>query len=57
MLAGMKGPELPVAIGILYRIQDVHYDEQVCAQVEEVKAKKGPGDMTALLHSGETWEN
>ncbi|MCO4794351.1 MAG: 2-oxoacid:ferredoxin oxidoreductase subunit beta [Bacteriovoracaceae bacterium] len=57
MLAGMRGPELPVAIGVLYRVKDIHYDEEICKQVEEVKAKKGPGDMTALLHSGETWEN
>ncbi|TNE99693.1 MAG: 2-oxoacid:ferredoxin oxidoreductase subunit beta [Deltaproteobacteria bacterium] len=56
MLAGMKGPELPVAVGILYKVDDVHYDEQICAQVEEVKAKKGAGDMNKLLHSGDTWE-
>ncbi len=56
MLAGMKGPEFPVAVGVLYKVDDVHYDEQICAQVEEVKAKKGAGDMTKLLHSGDTWE-
>ena len=56
MLAGMRGPEHPVAVGILYKVDDVHYDQQICAQVEEVKAKKGAGDMNKLLHSGDTWE-
>ncbi|MDE6140428.1 MAG: 2-oxoacid:ferredoxin oxidoreductase subunit beta [Alistipes sp.] len=56
MLAAMKYPEYPVAVGV---IRDVHednvYDTRVEAQIEEVQAKSKIRSMDDLLHSGETW--
>ncbi len=48
--------ELPKLYGVLYAVEDVTYNEQVTAQVEQVKAKKGDGDFNALLFSGDTWK-
>lgn len=56
MLANLKPHMDPVPMGILHRVADVHYDKQVCDQVAEVKAKKGAGNMQALLESGSTWK-
>lgn len=55
MLAGLKAPDFPIPMGILYQVEIANYDKQVCDQVEMVKEKKGKGDMTALLNSGDTW--
>lgn len=54
ILAEMRG-ELPVPLGIVRRVPDVVYDQQLNDQLADVKAKKGEGDMTALLNSGDTW--
>lgn len=54
ILAEMRG-ELPVPLGVLRRVPDVVYDQQLNDQLADVKAKKGEGDMTALLNSGDTW--
>ncbi|PIQ07538.1 MAG: 2-oxoacid:ferredoxin oxidoreductase subunit beta, partial [Ignavibacteriales bacterium CG18_big_fil_WC_8_21_14_2_50_31_20] len=32
------------------------YDESVVAQINDVTAKKGKGDLETLLFSGNTWE-
>lgn len=48
-------PAMPKLYGILYAVNDVIYNEQVTAQVAEVKAKKGSGDFHKLLYSGDTW--
>lgn len=54
ILAEMKG-ELPVPLGVLRRVKDLVYDQQLINQVKEVTEKKGHEDMTALLNSGDTW--
>jgi 2-oxoglutarate/2-oxoacid ferredoxin oxidoreductase subunit beta len=53
MLAGLQGPEFPVAIGVLYCDPAPTYDAEVYAQV----AAAGPplDDLAALLASGRTW--
>lgn len=57
MLAAMKYPEYPVAVGVIRDVDDpVVYDQGVQQQVEEVKAKSKIRCMDDLLHSGETWE-
>jgi len=57
MLAGLTCPDFPIPMGVLYQIETPHYDKQLCDQLDSVISKKGKGDMTALLNSGETWEN
>ncbi len=48
--------DMPKLYGVLYAVKDVTYNEQVAAQVAEVKAKKGTADFHKLLYSGDTWE-
>jgi hypothetical protein len=31
------------------------YDELLEAQIDAATEKSGPGDLTALLHAGDTW--
>ena len=56
MLAAMKYPEYPVALGVIRSVDDpVVYDAEVAAQVEEVRASGRIKSVDDLLHSGETW--
>jgi 2-oxoglutarate/2-oxoacid ferredoxin oxidoreductase subunit beta len=57
MLAGLSAPDFPIPMGVMYQVEAPHYDQQLCDQVNEVTSKQGKGDMTALLNSGETWDN
>ena len=57
MLAAMKYPDYPVAVGVIRDVADeVVYDKAVEAQVEEVKAQSKIHNVDELLHSGATWE-
>ena len=56
MLADMKGPDFPVALGVIRDVKDITYDDEVAAQVERVKANAKVHSMDELLHSGSTWE-
>lgn len=57
MLAAMKYPDFPVALGVIRDVNDaVVYDQGVASQVEEVKASSKIRCMDDLLHSGNTWE-
>ncbi len=55
-LAEMKGPEYPVALGVIRDVKDITYDDGVRDQVKEVMAKSKIHCMDELLHSGTTWE-
>ena len=56
MLAEMKGPELPVALGVIRDVKQLTYDDGVHDQVLEVTAKSRIHSVDELLHSGSTWE-
>ncbi|MCM2372378.1 2-oxoacid:ferredoxin oxidoreductase subunit beta [Aporhodopirellula aestuarii] len=57
MLARMRYPEMPEPIGVLRAVEGVAtYNDQINEQVTAAKAKKGEGDLTALFHSGDTWQ-
>jgi 2-oxoglutarate ferredoxin oxidoreductase subunit beta len=49
-------PDLPTPLGVVRAIEAPRYENLVADQVSRVTKKKGPGDLTALLHSGDTWE-
>ena len=56
MLAAMKYPEYPVAIGVIRDVKDEQvYDIKVKEQVEQQKAASKIHTVDELLHSGETW--
>ena len=57
MLAAMKFPEYPVALGVIRSVDEpCIYDNEVEKQVEAVKATAKIHTMDDLLNSGETWE-
>ena len=57
MLAAMKYPEYPVALGVIRSVkEDAVYDRKVSEQVEEVRSTCKIRCMDDLLRSGETWE-
>ena len=56
MLADMKYPDYPVALGIIRDVEDVTYDSAVREQVEKVTEKSAVRCMDDLLRSGSVWE-
>ena len=56
MLADMKYPDYPVALGVIRDVKDVTYDDGVRDQVADVKAKSKIQCVDDLLRSGSTWE-
>ncbi|MBP5391699.1 MAG: 2-oxoacid:ferredoxin oxidoreductase subunit beta [Bacteroidales bacterium] len=55
MLVDMKGPDFPVALGVIRDVEDKTYDDSIYYQMDEVKAKAKIHSMDELLHSGATW--
>jgi len=49
-------PHFPMAIGEIFEKQDAIYNEDMVAQIEAVKKKKGPSTFKDLLYSGDTWK-
>jgi len=58
LLAKMEElPDFPTPVGVLRRWEGIpRYEDLVNAQVREVTAKRGAGDIAKLLRSGDTWE-
>jgi 2-oxoglutarate ferredoxin oxidoreductase subunit beta len=42
-------------VGIFRNVERAVYDDLMAGQIETATAKRGAGDLAALLHSGETW--
>jgi 2-oxoglutarate ferredoxin oxidoreductase subunit beta len=42
-------------VGVFRDVQRPVYDELMAEQIETATAKRGSGELEALLHSGETW--
>ena len=55
MLADMKQPEFPVALGVLYNNPSKSYDDAVHEQLATVKEASPPGTINELLRKGRTW--
>ncbi len=49
------GPHSPTPIGVFRDVVRPEYGDQLADQVDAAIAKKGPGDLAALLSSGATW--
>jgi 2-oxoglutarate/2-oxoacid ferredoxin oxidoreductase subunit beta len=55
LLSRMRHPEFPEPIGIFRDVDRPMYDQRVNAQLEEARAKRGPGSLEALFNTGDTW--
>jgi 2-oxoglutarate/2-oxoacid ferredoxin oxidoreductase subunit beta len=51
-----SGPTTPTPIGVFRNVDRPVYDELMAQQLDQAVAKRGKGDLAALLHSGDTWE-
>jgi 2-oxoglutarate ferredoxin oxidoreductase subunit beta len=50
-----SGPSEPTPVGVFRAVERPDYATLVDAQIDQVTARKGPGDLDALLRSGTTW--
>jgi 2-oxoglutarate/2-oxoacid ferredoxin oxidoreductase subunit beta len=42
-------------IGVFRAVSQPTYDDMVNAQIDTAQCQAGPGDLAALLASGDTW--
>jgi len=56
MLANMRWPEYPVALGVIRAVEGLTYDNSVQEQIKEIKAKAKIKCVDDLLMSGSTWK-
>jgi len=56
MLANMKYPDYPVALGVIRAVESQTYDSAMVEQIAKVKQKASIKCVDDLLHSGSTWE-
>jgi 2-oxoglutarate ferredoxin oxidoreductase subunit beta len=49
-------PGFPTPIGVLRAVEAPRYEDEVKAQIDGVVAKRGAGDLTTLLRTGDVWE-
>jgi 2-oxoglutarate ferredoxin oxidoreductase subunit beta len=56
MLANMKYPEYPVALGIIRSVEGPTYESDVEEQINHVKQSSVIKCMDDLLNSGSVWE-
>jgi 2-oxoglutarate ferredoxin oxidoreductase subunit beta len=50
------GPDRPTPMGVFRAVERPDYGTAVQAQLDEATARRGPGDLEALLRSGATWQ-
>ena len=55
LLSRLEPPAFPTPVGILRDVQHPVFDAGMHAQVQQLVAKQGPGDLDALLNAGDTW--
>jgi 2-oxoglutarate ferredoxin oxidoreductase subunit beta len=56
MLANMRYPEFPVALGVIRSVEGVTYDNAVAEQISEIKKTSKIKCMDDLLMHGSTWK-
>jgi 2-oxoglutarate/2-oxoacid ferredoxin oxidoreductase subunit beta len=56
MLANMKYPEYPVALGVIRSVPGATYESDLAAQIEDVKKSTKIKSMDDLLNSGSVWK-
>ena len=56
MLANMRYPELPIALGVIRAVEDTPYEERVIEQIKEIQKDSKIKTMDHLLNSGDIWK-
>lgn len=56
MLANMKYPHYPVALGVIRNVTALAYDENMINQLKEVQKTSPHKTIEDLIYSGNTWE-
>lgn len=56
MLANMRYPDYPVALGVIRSVKSVTYDDSMIGQIKQVQQSARHKNMNDLLFSGNTWE-
>ena len=54
-LATLHRPDFPLPVGVLRQAEKACYEDLLDHQIKDSLDTKGPGDLSALLHSGDTW--
>ncbi|MDE6309742.1 MAG: 2-oxoacid:ferredoxin oxidoreductase subunit beta [Muribaculaceae bacterium] len=54
-LAMMDGTDLPLAVGVIRDVESPVYNEEIDAQVEQVRAKKGFNTLRDMIIAGDHW--
>jgi 2-oxoglutarate ferredoxin oxidoreductase subunit beta len=42
-------------VGVFREVEEPVYDDLMTGQIDQMRTEKGDGDLTALLHAGDTW--
>ena len=56
MLSRMHFPDFPEPVGVFRAVENETYENMLMAQVAAATEKLGPGDLSKLLDTGDTWE-
>jgi 2-oxoglutarate ferredoxin oxidoreductase subunit beta len=56
MLANMRYPDYPIAVGVIRAVEGATYERNMEKQVKAVKENSEFKNMDDLLRSGNTWE-
>jgi 2-oxoglutarate ferredoxin oxidoreductase subunit beta len=55
ILSSFTQPDYPIPVGVLRAVKSSVYEEDVIAQIDAAKEKRGEGTLEELLYSGDTW--
>ncbi|TNE58338.1 MAG: 2-oxoacid:ferredoxin oxidoreductase subunit beta [Alphaproteobacteria bacterium] len=56
MLITLPRPNFPVVLGVIYNNPVPSYDQDVMAQISQVREKQGKADLNELIRRGRTWQ-
>jgi 2-oxoglutarate ferredoxin oxidoreductase subunit beta len=54
-LASLQRPDFPLPIGVFRAVEKPPYEVLISDQIASAITRRGPGDLSALLNSGDTW--
>jgi 2-oxoglutarate ferredoxin oxidoreductase subunit beta len=56
MLANMRYPQYPVALGVIRSVEGNTYDNDLTQQIKNIRKDSKIKSVDDLLHSGSTWK-